>query len=116
MALGMNITALLGDEKLIEKLRTSGERCGEMMWPLPLPKAYRSHIDSRIADIKNTGNSGEAGTISAALFLKEFVEEGLPWVHCDIAGPAFLKKEEGVHPSGGTGSPLRSIIDFLKTL
>jgi leucyl aminopeptidase len=115
VALGMNITALMGDDTTIEKLKAAGERCGEMMWQLPLPKSYRSHIDSRIADMKNTGNSGEAGTISAALFLKEFVAEGLPWVHCDIAGPAFLKKEEGVHPSGATGSPLRSIIEFLKT-
>jgi leucyl aminopeptidase len=115
-ALGMNITALLGDDKIIEKLKACGEACGEMMWQLPLPKAYRSHIESRIADIKNTGNAGEAGTISAALFLKEFVEEGLPWVHFDIAGPAFLKKDDGVHPSGATGTPLRSVIEFLKSL
>src|SRR6266581_1394455 len=109
-ALGMNITALMGDEKTIEKLKAAGEKCGEMMWPLPLPKSYRSHIDSKIADIKNVGNSGEAGTISAAFFLKEFVEGTQPWVHCDIAGPAFLKREEGVHPSGATGTPVRSII------
>jgi leucyl aminopeptidase len=115
VALGMNITALLGDDKTAAKLKAAGEKAGEMMWQLPLPKAYRSHIDSKIADIKNTGNSGEAGTISAALFLKEFVEEGLPWVHCDIAGPAFLKREDGVHPAGGTGSPLRSVLEFLKT-
>jgi leucyl aminopeptidase len=114
-ALGMNITALMGDEKTIEKLKSAGEKCGEMMWGLPLPKSYHSHIDSKIADIKNVGNSGEAGTISAALFLKEFVEGTQPWVHCDIAGPAFLKREEGVHPAGATGTPVRTVIDFLKT-
>jgi leucyl aminopeptidase len=112
----MNITALLGDEKMIEKLKAAGEKSGEMMWGLPLPKAYRSHIDSKVADFKNTGNSGEAGTIAGAMFLKEFVDESIPWVHCDIAGPAFLKKEEGVHPSGATGTPLRTVIEFLKTL
>jgi leucyl aminopeptidase len=116
VALGMNLTALMGDDKTIGKLKTAGEACGEGMWQLPLPKSYRSHIDSKIADIKNTGNSGEAGTISAALFLKEFVEGSQPWVHCDIAGPAFLKREEGVHPSGATGTPVRSIVEFLKTL
>lgn len=115
VSLGMNITALMGDDKTIEKLKTAGEQCGEMMWPLPLPKIYRAYIDSKIADIKNTGNSGEAGTITAGLFLKEFVEGSQPWVHFDIAGPAFLKREEGVHPSGATGTPVRSVIEFLKT-
>jgi leucyl aminopeptidase len=116
VALGMNITALMGDDAIIQRLKEAGEAQGEMMWQLPLPKAYRSHIDSRIADMKNTGNSGEAGTISAALFLKEFVDEGLPWVHCDIAGPAFLKKDDGIHPAGATGTPLRSVIEYLKSL
>ncbi len=115
VALGMNITALMGDDKAIAKLKACGERCGESMWQLPLPKAYRSHIESRIADIKNTGNAGEAGTISAALFLKEFVDASIPWVHCDIAGPSYLKREDGVHPAGATGTPLRTLIEFLKS-
>ncbi len=114
-ALGMNITALMGDDKTVAGLKAAGDKCGEMMWQLPLPKQYRSHIDSRVADIKNTGSAGEAGTISAALFLKEFVEGKQPWVHCDIAGPAFLKKDDGVHPAGATGTPLRSVVEFLKT-
>ncbi len=116
VALGMNITALMGDDKTAAALKAAGESCGEPMWQLPVPKAYRSHIDSRIADMKNTGNSGEAGTIAGAMFLKEFVDPEIPWVHCDIAGPSFLKREDGVHPSGATGTPLRSVIEFLKTL
>jgi leucyl aminopeptidase len=112
----MNVTAMMGDDKLAAQLKAAGEAAGEMHWQLPLPKSYRSHIDSRIADIKNTGNSGEAGSIAAGMFLKEFVEEGIPWVHCDIAGPAFLKRDDGVHPAGGTGTPLRTVIEFLKSL
>lgn len=114
VALGMNITALLGDDKISAKLKELGERCGEPMWQLPIPKAYRAHIESRVADIKNTGNSGEAGTIAGAMFLKEFVDASIPWVHCDIAGPSYLKREDGVHPAGATGTPLRTLIEFLK--
>ena len=78
------------------------------MWELPLPDMYKKQIKSRIADMKNIGNAGQAGTITAALFLKEFVDVK-NWVHCDIAGTAFLDSEEGIHPAGGTGTPIRSI-------
>ncbi len=116
VALGMNVTALMGDSKIMQALQAAGDQGGEAMWPLPMPKAYRSHIESRVADMKNTGNSGEAGTIAGAMFLKEFVDEKIPWVHCDIAGPSYLKKEEGLHPSGATGTPLRSLLAFLQSL
>jgi len=60
-------------------------------------------------------NSGEAGTMAGAFYLKEFVTTKA-WVHFDIAGPAFLKSEEGVSPAGGTGIPLRTVFDYLKSL
>ncbi|MGH7442282.1 MAG: leucyl aminopeptidase family protein, partial [bacterium] len=115
VALGMNITALMGDDKLCERFKTLGKNTGESFWQLPLPEAYHSHIESKVADIKNIGNSGEAGTISAAFYLKEFVS--MPaWVHFDIAGPAFLKSEDGVNPAGGTGAALRTVLEYLKSL
>lgn len=115
VALGMNITAVLGDDKLCEKFKSLGERTGESFWQLPLPADYRKHIESKVADIKNIGNSGEAGTMAGAFYLKEFVTTKA-WVHFDIAGPAFLKSEDGVAPAGGTGIPVRTVLEYLKGL
>jgi leucyl aminopeptidase len=69
-----------------------------------------------VADIKNIGNGREAGTITAAFFLKEFVGD-TPWVHLDIAGPAYLEREYPAIPYltfGGTGLMVRSLLTFLK--
>jgi leucyl aminopeptidase len=115
VALGMNISAVLGDDKLCEKFKTLGERSGERFWQLPLPELYHAHIESKLADIKNIGNSGEAGTMAGAFYLKEFVTTKA-WVHFDIAGPAFLKAEDGVSPAGGTGIPVRTVFDYLRSL
>lgn len=115
VALGMNISAVLGDDKLCQKFVQLGERSGEHFWQLPLPELYHAHIESKIADIKNIGNSGEAGTMAGAFYLKEFVTTKA-WVHFDIAGPAFLKAEEGVSPAGGTGIPVRTVFEYLKSL
>jgi leucyl aminopeptidase len=115
VALGMNITALLGEDALCARFKSLGERTGEHFWQLPLPDIYHSHIESKVADIKNVGNSGEAGTIAGAMYLKEFVTSK-NWVHFDIAGPAFLKSEDGVHPAGGTGIPVRTVYEYLKAL
>jgi leucyl aminopeptidase len=114
-ALGMNITAVLGQDQLCREIILSGQKTGESFWQLPLPEKYKEHIKSKVADIKNIGNPGEAGTISAALFLKEFVDLDR-WAHCDIAGPAYLNKPDGIHPTGATGTPVRTILEFLKNL
>jgi leucyl aminopeptidase len=111
----MNITAVLGDDKLCEKFKQLGARTGESFWQLPMPDSYRKHIESKVADIKNVGNSGEAGTMAGAFYLKEFVTTKA-WAHFDIAGPAFLKGEDGVNPAGGTGIPVRTVHAFLKSL
>lgn len=115
VALGMNISAVLGDDKLCERFKALGKTTGESFWQLPLPDSYHSHIESKVADIKNIGNSGEAGTMAGAFYLKEFVTTKA-WVHFDIAGPAFLKGEDGVNPAGGTGIPLRTVLEYLKGL
>ena len=74
VALGKEIAGLLGnDDDLMAELRAAGERAGEPLWPLPLPDDYRSHIDSEIADMRNVGRPGQAGSIAAALLLREFV-------------------------------------------
>lgn len=75
---------------------------GEGAWRLPLGPAYDKLIDSRLADIKNTGGRA-AGSITAAQFLQRFVGEGLPWVHLDIAGVALPPAETGLAPKGASG-------------
>src|SRR5690606_987008 len=74
---------------------------GENFWRLPLDAELRSQLESQVADLKHTG-SRFGGTITAALFLKEFVGDA-KWIHLDIAGPAFLDRPHGRHPKGGTG-------------
>jgi leucyl aminopeptidase len=114
VALGMSIAGLFGsDEGLIGRVRAASERAGEGTWPLPLPEEYRSHIDSEIADMKNVGKGGQAGAISAALLLAEFVEE-VPWVHLDIAGPARSDEDNGILAKGGTGFGVRTLLELLE--
>jgi leucyl aminopeptidase len=75
---------------------------------MPLHPAYRSHIDSTVADIKNTGERW-GGAITAALFLSEFAGDG-PWAHIDIAGPARSTKLNGYTPKGATGFGVRTLV------
>ena len=113
-ALGREIAGILGnDDRLIAQVREAARGAGEAMWPLPLPAGYRSHIDSEIADMKNIGAAGQAGALSAALLLAEFVGE-LPWVHLDIAGPARSEDDRGYHRKGGTGFGVRTLIELLE--
>ena len=85
VALGKEIAGLFGtDDELVAAVREAGARAGEASWPLPLFADYAAHIESEVADMKNMGRPGQAGTISAALLLREFVGD-VPWAHLDIA-------------------------------
>jgi leucyl aminopeptidase len=113
IALGKRISGLMGnDDRLISEVRAAADRAGEPAWPLPLPDEYRKEIDSEVADIKNIGDPGGAGAIAAGLFLKEFVGD-VPWVHLDIAGPAWTDKEDGYLSQGGTGVGIRTVVELL---
>ena len=117
VALGDEYSALLGtDQRTIDRLIAVGKQQGEFFWQLPLPARYMSHLKSKVADMKHTGKTGVAGTITAGLFLKEFVGEGVPWVHIDIAGPSFTKEDWDYTPAGATGVPVRTIAALLKEL
>jgi leucyl aminopeptidase len=80
----------------------------EGAWRMPLGKAYDKLIDSRIADIKNTGGRA-AGSITAAQFLQRFIHEDMPWIHLDIAGVALVKTETDLAPKGATGWGVRAL-------
>ncbi|HVB00725.1 MAG TPA: leucyl aminopeptidase [Acidimicrobiales bacterium] len=114
IALGSQIAGLLGnDDALISQVQAAGRCAGEAIWPLPLPAGYHSHIESEIADMKNIGATGQAGTISAALLLEEFVGD-VPWAHLDIAGPAWSEEDRGLVRKGGSGFGVRTLLALLE--
>jgi leucyl aminopeptidase len=116
VALGPGCTGVMGnDERFIRQLLQSASEAGEKMWQLPLFPEYREHIRSDVADVKNSGIR-YGGAITAGLFLQEFVEPGVPWVHLDIAGPAYYENGYGYAPKGATGHGVRTILQFLRGL
>jgi leucyl aminopeptidase len=113
VALGKEIAGLLGnDEGLLAEVHAAGERAGEPNWALPLPDDYRAHIDSEIADMRNIGRPGQAGSIAAALLLREFVGS-VPWAHLDIAGPARSDENNRYLTKGGTGFGVRTLVALV---
>jgi leucyl aminopeptidase len=112
IALGSQATGLLGTSKKVKAgLKKSGEHTHDRVWELPMFDEYQEQIDSKIADIKNTGGR-EAGTITAACFLSRFVDD-IPWAHLDIAGTAWNMKGTDISPTGGTGAGVRLVVDYL---
>jgi len=113
IALGEEVIGMLGtDEELKREIRNAGEKTGERVWELPLWENYHEQIKSDIADYKNTGGR-PAGTITAAAFLSKFVGD-FPWVHLDIAGPAWTTKDKAYIPKGASGIPVRLLVEFLR--
>ena len=92
------------EDSFSKALNAAAEQEGEGLWRLPLSDDYDKLIKSKVADIANMGSAGrEAGSIVAAQFLQRFVKDDTPWVHIDIAGVAYSKKERPLSPSGATG-------------
>ncbi|SEN17979.1 leucyl aminopeptidase [Roseovarius tolerans] len=97
-----NAAVLSNDDALCDAFLKSAKSEGEGAWRLPLGKAYADMMKSQIADIKNSGGR-PAGTITAAEFLHRFIQDGMPWVHLDIAGVASMKAETPYGPKGASG-------------
>lgn len=113
VALGEDIAGLFSNnEKLRTKIEKSAAENGEKVWFMPLEANYKSLIKSHIADIKNTQTGRYGGAITAALFLEEFAGK-TPWVHLDIAGPAYAEKDTPLAPKGGVGFGVRMLLDYL---
>lgn len=102
------------DDDLIEKILKASKRSGDRVWPLPMDDDYKPAIKSEVADISNIGSPKyKAGSITAAFFLKEFVED-VPWAHLDIAGVAFGVPDMTYHRTGATGFGIRLLIDLIE--
>jgi leucyl aminopeptidase len=99
------------DDGLVDDLQAAGKATGEPLWRFPLTDAYNKMIDSPIADMKNVGPRG-AGSITAAQFIKRFVDEGVKWAHLDIAGMVWADKPGPVWDKGATGFGVR-LLDRL---
>jgi len=113
VALGEHVIGMMGnDDKMKERIRQAGEKTGERVWELPLWEEYQELIKSDVADYKNAGGR-PAGTITAAVFLSKFVDK-YPWVHLDIAGPAWQSKESPYIPKGASGVGVRLLIELLR--
>jgi leucyl aminopeptidase len=112
VALGSIAAGLLGnDDALQEKIRASGERTGDRVWPLPLWQEYKDKIKSDVVDIKNTGGR-YGGAITAAAFLAKYVGD-TSWAHLDIAGTAWTTEELPYLTKGATGFGVRLVVDLL---
>ncbi|KKW30457.1 MAG: putative cytosol aminopeptidase [Candidatus Uhrbacteria bacterium GW2011_GWD2_52_7] len=117
VALGEEITGLMANNSdLAEKVLSSAKVAGEKMWQMPLERRYRSLIESEVADLRNIPTSRYGGSLTAGLFLREFVDD-TPWVHLDIAGPAFAEKPMASYLGrGGTGHGVRTLAEYLSQL
>ncbi len=112
VALGEDVWGAMGnDRRLMRDVLAAGEAAGEPGWELPMYEPYRRLIDSDVADIKNVGKRW-GGAITAAMFLREFVG-GVPWVHMDIAGPAFSERPGDYWPKGATGIQVRTLVRYI---
>lgn len=103
--------AVTNDEHFLQRLLEAAEQTGEKVWQLPAYPEYWDMIKSTVADVKNSSGRW-AGTITAALFVGTFAEK-TPWIHLDIGGTAWLWKERGVNPKGGTGVLVRSLLQMI---
>jgi leucyl aminopeptidase len=114
VALGDGIAGVMAnDDQWAKQVLNAGDLAGEGLWRLPLPERYRKLIDSSVADVKNIGGK-YAGALTAGLFLKEFVDPEIPWVHMDIAGPAWSEESAGETPKGGTGFGVRTLLRTIE--
>jgi leucyl aminopeptidase len=106
--------AVTNDESFLQELLQAAEAADERVWQLPVYPEFKEMIKSSVADVKNTGGR-YGGTITGGLFIGTFAGK-TPWIHLDIAGTAFLEKPRGIHPKGGTGAIVRTLLRLLETI
>ena len=116
VALGSEVGAVMTNDRgasteRLDAFERAGERSGDWVARLPMHAHYARQLESSVADMKNIGGR-EAGSITAGKFLEAFTD--YPWVHLDIAGPAFLHKAKPYRPVGGTGFGVRLLVEFLR--
>jgi leucyl aminopeptidase len=111
VALGSRIAGVMGnDDGWRDEVHAAAESAGELAWPMPIPEELRPSLDSPVADLANVGERN-GGMMTAAAFLREFVPEGVPWAHIDIAGPAYVDGTPWAYNGkGATGYGVRTLV------
>jgi leucyl aminopeptidase len=115
VALGRNTFGIFSnDDALQAELPAAAERAGEQVWAMPIPEEMHEKVrTTKIADLSQHNPEPWGGASFAAAFLREFVADGIPWAHLDIAGPAFNEgSPSGYTPKGGTGTAVRTLVQL----
>ncbi len=113
VALGPDVPVFFSNkEELARQVMQASNQVQDPMWQLPLWKGYRASLESKVADINNVGSLPYAGAITAALFLQEFIEGNIPWIHIDLM--AWNLSSRPGRPEGGEAMALRAIFGFIK--
>ncbi|HSL08937.1 MAG TPA: leucyl aminopeptidase [Pseudonocardiaceae bacterium] len=114
VALGSRTPGIMGTPEFRDRVTTISQEVGENGWAMPLPDHLRSELDSKLADIANVASHRWGGMLIAGVFLSEFVADGTPWAHLDVAGPAYNTGSPwGYTGKGGTGVPVRTLAAVL---
>src|SRR5215469_4311787 len=117
VALGNRVIGAMGEPDFRDRVVAAGDAAGETLWAMPLPDDLRAGLDSQVADIANLPDDRWASMLVAGRFLAEFVPDGVPWVHLDIAGPSWNgAAPHGYTPKGGTGAGARTLIAAVEML
>jgi leucyl aminopeptidase len=112
VALGPELPALFcNDDGLADGLIAAGRAEDDPLWRMPLWQPYRRLIDSKVADINNVSESPHAGAITAALYLAEFVDAGIPWAHLDVM--AWNQRAQPGRPEGAEAQTLRAVYAYF---
>jgi leucyl aminopeptidase len=116
VALGPRVAGVMAnDDAVATGVVDAAGRAGEAAWPMPLPDELRKGLDSSVADLTNVPPDRNGGMLVAGLFLREFVPDGVPWAHVDIAGPSFNESQPwGYTPRGGTGAAARALVQIAQ--
>jgi leucyl aminopeptidase len=116
VALGPRVAGVMAnDDALAAGVAAASDRSGEAAWAMPLPDELRKGLDSSVADLANVSGDRSGGMLVAGLFLREFVPDGVPWAHIDIAGPSFNESDAfGYTPRGGTGAATRALVQIAE--
>jgi leucyl aminopeptidase len=113
VGLGKITTGLFGTpQPWVDHITKAADRAGEKIWAMPLFEEYKEQLKSEIADMLNSPGR-PAGSITAAMFLKEFAGTG-PWAHLDIAGTAWAEESKPWQPKGATGAMIRTLIEVAR--
>ncbi|MEB3063579.1 MULTISPECIES: leucyl aminopeptidase [Mycolicibacter] len=117
VALGARIPGVMGSDEFRDRVAAISQAVGENGWAMPLPDELKEDLKSTVADLANVSGQRFAGMLVAGVFLREFVADGVDWVHIDVAGPAYNSGGAwGYTPKGGTGVPTRTMFAVLEDI